>query len=54
MVEIDPKMPVTVFDYVGIKDYIASLFDGPVDVVNRDGLKPYVRPAATADAVYAF
>jgi len=54
MVEIDPKTPVTVFDYVGIKDYIASLFDGPVDVVNRDGLKPYVRPAATADAVYAF
>ena len=44
----------TVFDYVGLKDYIASLFDGPVDVVNRDGLKPYVGPAATADAIYAF
>jgi predicted nucleotidyltransferase len=43
-----------VFDYVGLKDYIASLFDGPVDVVNRDGLKPYVGPAATADAIYAF
>jgi uncharacterized protein len=43
-----------VFDYVGLKDYIASLFDGPVDVADRDGLKPYVRPAATADAIYAF
>ena len=54
MVEIDPEAHLAVFDYVGIKDYIASLFDGPVDVVNRDGLKPYVRPAATADAIYAF
>ena len=54
MIEIDPEAHITVFDYVGIKEYIASLFDGPVDVVNRDGLKSYVRPAATADAQYAF
>ena len=54
MVEIDPEAHLTVFDYAGLKEYIAGLFDGPVDVVNRDGLKPYVRPAATADAIYAF
>jgi predicted nucleotidyltransferase len=54
MVEIDPEAHITVFDYVDLKDFIASLFDGPVDVVNREGLKPYVRPAATADALYAF
>ncbi len=54
MIEIDPEARVTLFDYVGLKDYIASLFDGPVDVVNREGLKPYVRPAATTDAIYAF
>jgi predicted nucleotidyltransferase len=54
LVEIDPDAHLTVFDYAGLKDYIGSLFDGPVDVVNRDGLKPYVRPAATADAIYAF
>jgi predicted nucleotidyltransferase len=54
LVEIDPEAHLTVFDYAGLKDYIASLFDGPVDVVNRDGLKTYVRPAATADAIYAF
>src|SRR6267143_750507 len=47
MVEIDPEAHLTVFDYAGLKEYIAGLFDGPVDVVNRDGLKPYVRPAAT-------
>jgi hypothetical protein len=27
---------------------------GPVDVVTRDGLKLYVRPAVTADAIDAF
>ena len=54
MIDIDPMAHVTLFDYVGLKEYIASLFDGPVDVVNRAGLKPYVRPAATTDAIYAF
>jgi predicted nucleotidyltransferase len=54
MIEIDPEARITVFDYVDIKAYIAQLFDGPVDVVNRDGLKSYVRPAAMADVIYAF
>lgn len=54
MIEFDPAAHITVFNYAGLKDYIASLFDDPVDVVNRDGLKPYVRPAATAEAIYAF
>jgi uncharacterized protein len=53
MIEIDPEATVTVYDYVGLKEFIASLFDGPVDVVNRDGLKPWLRPSST-DAVYAF
>jgi predicted nucleotidyltransferase len=54
MVEIDPHARMTVFDYVDLKEYIAGLFEEPVDVVNRDALKSYVRPTATADAVYAF
>jgi uncharacterized protein len=54
MVEFDPAAHVTVFSYAGLKDYIAGLFDGPVDVVHREGLKPYLRPAATADTIYAF
>jgi predicted nucleotidyltransferase len=54
MIEIDPAARIGVYEYVGLKEYIASLFDGPVDVVNLQGLKPYVRPAATADAIYAF
>src|SRR5436309_3287322 len=33
LVEIDPEAHITLFDYVGLKEYIADLFDGPVDVV---------------------
>jgi predicted nucleotidyltransferase len=54
MIEINPDVRMTVFDYVDLKDYIGALFSQPVDVVNREALKPYVRPAATADAIYAF
>jgi len=54
MIEIDPQAPIGVWGYVGLKEYVASLFDGPVDVIDREALKPYVAPAATADAIYAF
>jgi uncharacterized protein len=54
LIEIDPAAPVGVWEYAGIKAYIAGLFDGPVDVVDREGLKPYIKPAATVEAVYAF
>jgi hypothetical protein len=30
MIELDPEAPIGVWDYVGLKDYIASLFEGPV------------------------
>jgi hypothetical protein len=53
MIDVDEEAVVSGYDYVGLKEYIASLFDGPVDVVSRMALKPYVHPAA-ADAVYAF
>jgi predicted nucleotidyltransferase len=54
IIDIDPEAHVTLFDYVGLKDYIASLFDGPVDVVDRDALKPHLRVPAARDSVYAF
>lgn len=54
MIEIDPEAGVGVYEYVGIRDYIAGLFEGPVDVIDREGLKPYVRPAESTDAIYAF
>ncbi|HEY4985395.1 MAG TPA: nucleotidyltransferase domain-containing protein [Bradyrhizobium sp.] len=54
MIDIAPDAVRDVYTYVGLKNYIAALFPGTVDVVDREALKPYVRPAATADAVYAF
>ena len=54
MIEIDPDARITVYDYVDLKEFIAKLFDGPVDVVNRESLKSYVRHVATADVIYAF
>jgi predicted nucleotidyltransferase len=54
MIEIDPEARIGVWDYVGIKDLIAGLFDGPVDVVKLKTLKPCVRPSVTSDAIYAF
>jgi hypothetical protein len=54
MIEIEPDAAVGVYEYVGIKEYIASLFEGSVDVVDRESLRPYVRTAATTDALHAF
>ena len=54
MIEIEPEAVQDVYAYVGLKSYIAELFAEPVDVVDRAALKPYVRPPAEAEAVYAF
>lgn len=54
MIEIDPDKTVGIYDYVDLKEYIVALFDNPVDVINRDSLKPHIAPAATAQAIYAF
>ncbi len=54
LVDLDPAIVATMFDYAGVKDYVASLFEGPVDVIDREALKPRLRPRATVDAIYAF
>jgi predicted nucleotidyltransferase len=54
LVEFDPSARVTVFDYVGVKDYVAGLFEQQVDVVDRDALKPHLREPSARDAIYAF
>ncbi len=54
LVEFDPDAHVTVFDYVGVKEYIASLFLQPVDVIDHEALKPHLRRPSARDAVYAF
>ena len=54
LIDLAPEAPIGVWEYSGLKTYIANLFEEPVDVVSLETLKPYIRPVATADAVYAF
>ncbi len=54
LIELDPAFAIDLFAYVGLTRYIAGMFDTPVDVVDVDALKPHIRPAAKADAIYAF
>lgn len=54
LIDFDPAARVTIYDYVAIKNDIASLFEQPVDVVDREGLKPHLRQPVARDLVYAF
>jgi len=54
LVDIAPEAEVSLYGYVGIVQFIASLFSGPVDVVERDALLPSVRQSAEREAVLAF
>jgi uncharacterized protein len=54
LVEFEPEAEGSVYEYVRLKNYIADLFDGPVDVIDRDALKPHLRAPSARDAVYAF
>jgi uncharacterized protein len=54
MIELSPDASLDIFNYVELKDFVASLFPDPVDVVNKDALRPHVAPSATADSIYAF
>jgi uncharacterized protein len=42
LVDLDPAIVVTIFDYAGVKEFIADMFDRPVDVVSRESLGPPV------------
>jgi predicted nucleotidyltransferase len=59
LVDLDPGMPLGLFEYVDIKLFVASRFgvdslEGPVDVVNRATLKERLRPDVLREAVRAF
>jgi uncharacterized protein len=54
LVEFEPDAEGSIYEYMRLKDYIASLFEGPVDVIDRDALKPHLRAPSARDAVYAF
>lgn len=46
--------PISLWGYVGLTQFIEGLFPEPVDVAERSRLKPFVRPSAEREAVYAF
>jgi uncharacterized protein len=54
LVEFEPEADGSIYDYMRLKEYIAGLFEGPVDVIDRDALKPHLRAPSARDAVYAF
>jgi len=54
LIDLEPSARLGIFEYVGIKQFIAELFSSSVDVVDRAALKPHVRPSAESDAISAF
>jgi predicted nucleotidyltransferase len=46
--------PMSLWSYVGLTQFIEGLFPNSVDVANRGRLKPFVRPSAEREAIYAF
>ncbi len=54
VIDFEPSARITVFDFVGIRENIADLFNESVDVVDQRGLKPHVRENVERDLVYAF
>lgn len=54
MVEFEPGAEGSIYQYMALKEFVASLFDGPVDVIDRDALKPHLRAPTASEAVYAF
>ncbi len=54
LIEFEPGREGTIYDYVALKEFVAGLFDGPVDVIDRAGLKPHLRAPSSRDSIYAF
>lgn len=54
LVEFEPGSQDTIFDYIRFKEYVAGLFEVPVDVIDRAGLKPHLRAPAAHNLIYAF
>jgi predicted nucleotidyltransferase len=54
LIEFDPAAVPDIFTYAGLKDRIAALLPGRVDVVDREALRPHLRDQALADLVHAF
>jgi predicted nucleotidyltransferase len=54
LLEFEPGAEGSIYEYMRLKEYVSQLFEGSVDVVDRDALKPDLRAPSARDAVYAF
>lgn len=54
LVDLDPALPMGLFEYARLKLDIAELLGPTADVVNRKTLKPLLKDAILRDAVHAF
>ncbi len=54
VLDLDPAAHVTIYDLVGIRDYLGNLFAHPVDVVTRKGVKASIAPGVESSSFYAF
>lgn len=54
VIDLAPDLAIDVYQYVGLKNYIEDLFPSPVDVVDRDTIKPLIRDSVIRDSIYAF
>lgn len=54
LVDLNPDVPMGIYDYVALKKFIAGLFPIKTDVVHGGALKHGLSPHVTAEALYAF
>jgi predicted nucleotidyltransferase len=54
LVDFEPGREGSIYEYMNLKAFIAGLFAGPVDVIDRAGLKQHLRAPSARDSVYAF
>ncbi|MCW5771056.1 MAG: nucleotidyltransferase domain-containing protein [Rhodospirillaceae bacterium] len=53
-VELDESRHLSVYDFVGIRQFLEAALSGRVDLVEREAMKPRVRENARIDSVDAF
>lgn len=54
LIDFAPDRVPDLFTYVGIREQVAALFPGRVDVIDQGGLRPRVRQAVERDLIHAF
>ena len=53
-IDMDYDVVGGLWEYGALKQQIADLFSGPVDVVNQRKLKPGIKESVARDMIYAF